>query len=455
MEIAIILLIIMSIFLMTFIKHKDDLFIILISSIFLINWIADGLYLIPHSFTWIVELIIAILFINFLLPKIIYLKKINLGPFGKYILLLMLYSLIGSFIYFVNFSSILLGFRALFKYLFLYIILINSNLSQKSYKNIFKAWFFLMCIQPIVGSYQYFIQGKIADPVYGTLLSTGFQAILLIVFILFLIDLIDKKVINKFILYTIILLSIIIIPIFGEVKAFFYFLPIALIIKNFHYILKFELYRIVKFILPFIVGIYFLQSIFLSFWKVELFDFNSIDFSEFVFSQGTESASTTDNPQASLSISVSERFLVLGAVYNFLNQDKRKIFFGDGLGSNVFTYDSRNELTEQQIGGVIGQEQYLKKYTFGRVIQNIGLIGLIFFCLMLINIGIYSYRASRVTNDDFFKSIYQIIPAFSLLFIISIFYTDPFTDSISFTYWFLVGGLHFLSEVKERKVLKK
>ena len=73
MEIAIILLIIMSIFLMTFIKHKDDLFIILISSIFLINWIADGLYLIPHSFTWIVELIIAILFINFLLPKIIYL----------------------------------------------------------------------------------------------------------------------------------------------------------------------------------------------------------------------------------------------------------------------------------------------------------------------------------------------------------------------------------------------
>jgi len=449
MEIAIILLIAISIFLMTSIKATDDLFILLISSIFLINWIADGLYLIPHFFTFIIELIIAILFINFLLPKIIYLKKINLGPFGKYILLLMLYSLIGSLIYFVNFSSILLGFRALFKYLFLYIIFINSSLSQRSYKKIFKAWLFLMCIQPIVGSYQYFIEGKIADPVYGMLLDTGFQAILLIVLILFLIDLRDKKVINKFILYTIIILSIIIIPIFGEVKAFFYFLPIALIIKNFHYIIKFELYRIGKFILPFIVGIYFLQSIFLSFWKVELFDFNSIDFSAFVFSQGTESASTLDNPQASLSISLSERFLVLGAVYNFLNQDKTKIFFGDGLGSSVFTYDSRNELTQQQIGGIVGQEQYLKKYTFGRVIQNIGLIGLIFFCLILINISIYSYKASRVTNDDFFKSIYQIIPAFSLLFLLSIFYTDPFTDSISFTYWFFVGGLHFLPELEQ------
>ena len=48
------------------------------------------------------------------------------------------------------------------------------------------------------------------------------------------------------------------------------------------------------------------------------------------------------------------------AVYNFLNEDSSRIFFGDGLGSNVFTYESRKDLTRRQIGGIGTQEDYLK-----------------------------------------------------------------------------------------------
>ena len=80
------------------------------------------------------------------------------------------------------------------------------------------------------------------------------------------------------------------------------------------------------------------------------------------------------------------------AVYNFLNEDKSRIFFGDGLGSNIFTYESRQDLTRKQIGGISTQEDYLKKFTLGKIIQNIGVIGFLLLCLLLLMISIYSYN---------------------------------------------------------------
>jgi len=453
-EIAIILSIIFMIFLMVFIKKIDDLFLLLMSSVFLINWIADELYLIPHFFTWCIEFIIGILFLNYLLPKIVFLKKINLKPFGKYIILLFLYSLIGSLTHFVNFSDIALGFRALFKYLFLFIIFINSNFSQKSYKKFFTFWLILMGIQPFVGSYQYLIEGSVSDPVSGTLLSTGFASILLIVFIICLIDLINQKKVNNFIIYIFIFLSATIIPIFGEAKAFFYFLPLAFFIRYINLILSFKIFNILKLIFSLIVGIYLIQTIFFNVWKVELFNFGGIDSSDFLFSQGSESVTTSENPQATLAISISERYLAIMAVYNFLNEDKSRIFFGDGLGSNIFTYESRQDLTRKQIGGISTQEDYLKKFTLGKIIQNIGVIGFLLFCLLLLIISIYSYRASLVIEDNFFKKVYQILPAFSLLFFISIFYSDPFEDSIAFSYWFFVSSLNYLPQLRKINYLK-
>ncbi|SVE01200.1 uncharacterized protein METZ01_LOCUS454054 [marine metagenome] len=207
--------------------------------------------------------------------------------------------------------------------------------------------------------------------------------------------------------------------------------------------------NIIKLIFPLIVGIYLFQIVFLSVWKVELFSFEGINPSDFLFRQGTESVTTEEDPQATLAISMSERLLTIMAVYNFLNEDSSRIFFGDGLGSNVFTYESRKDLTRRQIGGIGTQEDYLKKYTFGRVIQNIGVIGFLLFCLLLLIISIYSYKSSLIIEDNFFKNIYQILPAFSLLVFISIFYSDPFEDSIAFSYWFFVSSLNYLPQLKK------
>ena len=112
----------------------ESIFLILMTLAFFISWIADELNLLPHFFTWSIELFILILFINFLLPKIIFFKKINLTPFGKNLLFIMTYGLIGSFIYFIDFYSTALGVRGFFKYAILFLIFINSNFTKESYK---------------------------------------------------------------------------------------------------------------------------------------------------------------------------------------------------------------------------------------------------------------------------------------------------------------------------------
>ena len=144
-------------------KKKDNAFLLLMSLVFLVSWVADELLLVPHFFTWSIETIILILFINYLLPKVIFLRKIEISPFGKYIFLLITYVLFGGFIYFINFSDVLLGLRTFFKYTFLFLIFINSNFLKESYKKFFRYWLYFMAVQPFIALFQYFILGHTDD----------------------------------------------------------------------------------------------------------------------------------------------------------------------------------------------------------------------------------------------------------------------------------------------------
>tara|TARA_Y100001970_G_scaffold285531_1_gene405563 strand:- start:5447 stop:6787 length:1341 start_codon:yes stop_codon:yes gene_type:complete len=420
------------------IRKMDDLFLLLISLVFLISWVADELLLVPHFFTWSIEFVIAILFINYLLPKIVFLKKVEITPIGKYALILLLYTIFGSFIYLINFSDFLLGFRAFFRYLFLFFIFVNSDFSKHAYKKFFKCWLFFMSIQPFIAFYQYFVEKKLGDPVFGTLNSTGLAAVLLIIFIICLIDLINRNKIPNYILYIFIFLSMTIIPIFGEAKAFFYFLPIILFIRYFDQIIKGQqLLNISKFLIVFASIIFLFQT----FFGVQLFSISGMNINDFRFSQGVMSVLQNESQQT-LAISLSERFLSLVALYDFLNQSFLNVLFGEGLGSNIFVYESRtNFLIETN-------QDYLKKFALSSFITNIGLVGFILFCFMLFKISLYAYQSSFLVEDLTLKSIYKTIPAFSVLFILSLFYTDPFEDVISFSYWFFVMSLMYSSKDK-------
>lgn len=443
MEFAFIFLLCSIIFLLIYLKKPDDLIILLMFSIFIINWLADGLYILPHASTWLIELIIFFLFLISLFPKMISINQIDTGPFGTMLISLIIFSVFGSFIHFISIFDFLLGIRYLFKYVFFYFILINLNLGLKEYKRIFKYWIMMVSLQPFIGGYQHFVEGKIADQVFGTLLSNSFQPILLITLILYLLDQKFESLFWRFSKYIIIILSLTIIPLYGEVKAFFYFFPLALFIKNLHSIKNLNFLSIIKISSAALIGIAILQTLFFNIWKVQLFDFKNISLNDFSFAQGAESISSLDNNQASIAISLSERLLTLLALYNFISEDKSRIVFGDGLGSNIFTYDTRNDFTRQQIGGISGQELYIKKFTIGRIIQNIGVIGFLLLLFIIYRIGAMSYKISQRKIDPFLKTIYQMIPVFSVIFIIYIFYSDPFSDAISFTYWFLISSLRF------------
>ena len=414
-----------------------NIFLVLMSLVFFISWIADELNLLPHFFTWSIELFILILFINFLLPKIIFLKKINLTPFGKNILFIVIYGLIGSFIYFIDFYSTALGVRAFFKYAILFLIFINSSFTKESYKKMFNYWLLLMAVQPIITLIQYLssLGGRyFPDAMAGTLLNTGNGSLLTIIFIICLIDLMNQNKINKYIAYLFIFLSVTGIPILGEAKAFFYFSPIILFIRYFDFLVDFNFKKISLIFSGLIIFVYLSN-------QLGLFNFN-INFSDFRLSQGKESISTEYNDNT-LAISISERFLALVATYNFIKEKPERIIFGSGLGSNVFRYDTRENF-------VIATEQgYIIKYSATRLIANIGVVGFLIFCFILMKISYYAYNASFRIQDNFFISVYRIIPAFSIMFILSMFYSEPFEDVIAFSYWFFVSSLFYLPNISK------
>jgi len=424
----------------------ERIFLILMSLVFFISWIADELNLLPHFFTWSIELFILILFINFLLPKIIFLKKINLTPFGKNLLFIMIYGLIGSFIYFIDFYSTALGVRAFFKYAVLFLIFINSNFTKEFYKKTFNYWLLLMAIQPMIAIIQYLsaLGGRSLphpDAIAGTLLNTGNGALLTIIFIIYLIDLMNQNKIKKYIAYFFIFLSATVIPILGQANAFFYFVPIIFLIRYFDYLLKFN-FKIISLVLSGLIIFVYLYN------QVGLFNFNNdgtnirINFSNLRFSQGKDSIST-ENYDNALAISISERFLALVATYNFIQEKPERIIFGSGLGSNIFRYDTRENF-------VLATEQdYIIKYSATRLIANIGVVGFLIFCFILLKISYYAYNASFRIQDNFFISVYRIIPAFSIMFILSMFYSEPFEDVIAFSYWFFVSSLFYLPNISK------
>ena len=121
-------------------KKEEDIFFILMIVVFSVTWVADELMLLPHFFTWSIELLIFLLFVIFLLPKcIFFFRKIETTPIFKYLFFIIIYGIIGSVIYAVSFDSILLGLRSYFKYAFLFLILSMQEFLQKNIKNYFFA----------------------------------------------------------------------------------------------------------------------------------------------------------------------------------------------------------------------------------------------------------------------------------------------------------------------------
>lgn len=416
------------------------IYFILIFLVFFISWIADILLLLPHFMTWTIELVLIVLLSYYLLPKIVLIKNLNFQKFDKYIFQLIIFSVLGGLLFVSDLILISYGFRGFFKYILLYFTLINSQLSKSFYKKLFLFWIIMMGIQPLIGIIQFIINDFVAgDKISGSLLSTSNAAVLLTIFILFLIELKPINKIYKPLINIVIILSFLIIPILGESKGFFYLFTLCFFLINAKSIFSMKIQRVI----PVISFLLVATLLFNSFYKVNLLDFQDLKNQNYSFSQGGNITSAENfTQQSTIAISISERFLSLVASYNFITESSKNFIFGEGLGSNIFTYKSRKDLNANEIV-TLNEEDYLMKYALSRLITNIGFFGLILFALMLIKISIHASRLSKNEPDDFLKSVYKLIPIFSFLYLFSTAYCEPFEDAISFSYWFMISSTIF------------
>ncbi|RMD97262.1 MAG: hypothetical protein D6814_09840, partial [Calditrichaeota bacterium] len=164
--------------LILFMNHNIGVLMLFVS-IFLIDWISEFLGLLPRQFTWLPEIILAILF-----AKIIFLKIVNKNILGssidKLMLLLICSAIIGAVVNAMNPIVAILGFRNFFKYIIMFYILLNLNLDEIFFKKMIKLLIIVALLQIPITIAEWQIYG-IGDNVVGTLgrNTTGVMAIFL------------------------------------------------------------------------------------------------------------------------------------------------------------------------------------------------------------------------------------------------------------------------------------
>ena len=193
---------------------------------FFIDWSTEELGLFPHYYTWIIEYVLILLSIRVL--GFALLKKEFIYHKILYILLIMI--VLGTITSLMNGTTIfkiILGIRPIVKYVLLFLVILNSKLSIKQLSLIFSSILFFILIQFPIVMYQFFILGLNGDPATGSLRSSGIGMILQISMLCISLRLYTTY--RKSLSYLLIITIMLVLPMIGESKAFFFLLPLILI----------------------------------------------------------------------------------------------------------------------------------------------------------------------------------------------------------------------------------
>ncbi|HEY0090475.1 MAG TPA: hypothetical protein VGB37_16615, partial [Candidatus Lokiarchaeia archaeon] len=216
--VGLLILSLFGVFLIWF-KVEYGLYLIILMSFFM-DWLTEEAGLFPHAFSWIIEAILILLFIKILLPKINR-KLIRGSNIDKILLIIVILGIVSALINGFTIVNILLGFRVYFKFIIVFYIIINTNFSEKTYKNLIIFLLAMILFQVPIALWQFFILHLLYDSATGSIRGAGIICVLSISMICLLWSLyLYYKSSIKYIILSILLF---ILPVLGEAKAFFFF----------------------------------------------------------------------------------------------------------------------------------------------------------------------------------------------------------------------------------------
>ena len=372
----IILLVISLLLVLTFLIDRTAIILLLLFIVWYIpRQTAPGAYLENYTLLrWIMLLLLPLLIFLFLLVISFKKFKIDFCKIEVWLLLFVCYSMVSGLLNEVKLVD-WFGYLGLYiTYPILFIILANLNIKEKKLKIFLSAFITLLLLQIPECFYRYFVLGVTGDHLSWTLGPWGttdlgvYMIYALFILISFWITGVMKKLWQKLLVILLILIFFI-LSVLGEMKAFLISsLLISLII--FSKAKKFSLlaFIIITFILmsyTIWASIYSPEQNYLYLFILNLTNLLKMGDLEFLlYSSGTAR--------------ISAGLIVLNNIY----QEPLHFWFGYGPGSSFAGSFTGEEGLLLKLGW------FLKQYTnqFSAMLVDVGIIGLILYFILLINL---------------------------------------------------------------------
>ena len=400
----------------------------LILLVFFVDWCTEELGLLPHEATWLIEVMVALLAVRAVAARGV--TRLRGAGMELPLLLLGFGGVASALAHGQEIVSIGLGLRALLRFLIMFYVLINLDLTERQWRWGLVLVIGLVFLQAPIAAYQWGVLGKTDDQVFGSLRSTGMVAVLSVMVLCFMAGACLTRGTRAWYLLAAPLLMV--VPILGEAKAFFFLLPPALLT-----VLVVPLVRH-----PIRVAGFAVLAVSLTIGALGLFaqvggnaDLRDVFINprvtlEAAFAPPRQPLEFENNPlDVTLADSFGPRVRSIRDARAAIAGDSLTTFFGHGLGSRTFTY-----------GEVVAQTSaILDTAPVATKLYELGYAGLLLFWFIMGSV-LVSIRPLRASLSDFWRGLALGFPGVVVLYLVGDFYTDTLNDSLGFAFWFLAAG---------------
>ncbi len=419
----------MAILIAVFVSNRVGFFII-ITTLFIFNWLFGVLRVIPKEITWLPDVILIIL-----TAKVAFLqageKRFKGTPIDTAVLAIIMVGITSAMYSTVSPVTVILGFRNFFKYVLMFYILRNIEPNERFYRLFLTLLFIFAVVQIPVTIVQALYYGNIgediADNVSGTLgwRTTGAMAIFMGFFASILTGLFVRQ---RKLIFLLLGASCFIPVILGSGLFGFYIIPPAILICL--------IYGYPKTLRNFFKLIALIGTMAFLIWT-------SINFHDHLY-QG-KLAETIRSPRKFYRFNLNYRkegtfgrFQVIKVANDLLSQHLPYLVigFGPGNASDSFFSQYKGRLEKQFQGRKIAGVQMTA------IILEFGYLGLVLFLYLfyrLLKINAIFYKN---TSSDYWKAISIGYNGMVFCYIAGIFYNPAwFFDVLAFTFWFISAAI--------------
>ena len=402
--------------------------------VFMFDWLAIELHLLPQQATWLSEILIVGIFFGVLSRKLVRRQRFLTTPLDLPILFLILNILVSALLNALSLPTLLVGVRSYLKYILLFYAVVNLPLSLKWEKLFIWVLIIATFLQVPVSILQRILTGQ-RDKAGGTI---GFNAtqdltILIIIVICILLSLIIYRQISP--RWSFALFVLFVPPVFGEARAFFFLLPIALLVL-------------------------FLQNPANIFRSLLLLLFLASVYWIAVRSYPTQTALVPYLENPLLLLKLEESYAKGGELarvgaFNFANQmvwgTKGGGFLGAGPGSASPSFFSLAS------GELYQAYQRLRPFriVYSKLVLELGYLGLVILSAIFFRMFVSAISCIRNAADRFWQAFGFAYVEVLLLFALSVFYINWVdSDVLMFVFWILTAVVIRVSKLSPKTGIK-